>query len=136
MLLPEHLIEAAPASSNVMSVSTNQNGGATRAINKGTILKLSIEHIKELQTEVGRYRERVKELEQKIGHLKGDISEGESRNRAQHRDDSQYPGFFVQRTLHDPSRTGASEGERMNSLQFQRQFGNLHISPEDLGRQP
>ncbi|KAI8138563.1 hypothetical protein BJV82DRAFT_287949 [Fennellomyces sp. T-0311] len=137
MLLPERLLELAPASSNVMSVSTNQNGGNTRAVNKGTVLKLSIDHIKELQTEVCRYREKIEELEQKIGYLKsrGHISEGDLSNQTQHRDDSQYPGFFVHRAPHGAASVGAPERERMNPQQFQRQSANLHMSLEELARQ-
>ncbi|KAL0077912.1 hypothetical protein J3Q64DRAFT_1287749 [Phycomyces blakesleeanus] len=66
MLLPERLLETAPTTSNVMSVSTHQGGINARAINKGTILKLSVDHIKELREEVSRCQHRMAELEQLI----------------------------------------------------------------------
>ncbi|CDH58224.1 hypothetical protein RO3G_15783 [Lichtheimia corymbifera JMRC:FSU:9682] len=66
-LLPEHLLENAPTTSNVMSISTSSQLGATaKAINKGTILKLSVDHIKELQETLAQYKERVKQLEDMI----------------------------------------------------------------------
>ena len=49
-----------------MSVSSGQVGANGRAINKGTILKLSVDHIKELREEVYRYQERIKELERMV----------------------------------------------------------------------
>ncbi|KAI9315902.1 hypothetical protein BX666DRAFT_1952617 [Dichotomocladium elegans] len=61
-LLPDHLIESAPTTSNVMSVSNPP----AKAINKGTILKLSVEHIRELQDALLRYKNRAEQLERMI----------------------------------------------------------------------
>ncbi|KAI7887447.1 HLH-domain-containing protein [Lichtheimia hyalospora FSU 10163] len=130
-LLPEHLLETAPTSSNVMTVSSNQGtpGNNTRAINKGTILKLSVDHIKELQGELSRYQDRVRDLEQMIEDLKtGKMpammhphpSQSSNRlpppppNEQQHQD---HPPIHL---THDN--------------RFQQQFGNLHISPDQLTR--
>ncbi|KAI8391370.1 helix-loop-helix DNA-binding domain-containing protein [Radiomyces spectabilis] len=65
-LLPEHLLETAPTTSNVMAVAGAQNGANGKAINKGTILKLSVDHIKELREEVVRYKEKIQELERMV----------------------------------------------------------------------
>ncbi|KAI8098393.1 uncharacterized protein B0P05DRAFT_521769 [Gilbertella persicaria] len=65
-LLPERLLDTAPTSSNVMAVSSGQVGTNGRAINKGTILKLSVDHIKELREEVHQYQERIRELERMV----------------------------------------------------------------------
>ncbi|KAI7902867.1 uncharacterized protein BX663DRAFT_508697 [Cokeromyces recurvatus] len=76
-LLPERLIDTAPTSSNVMAIaSAGQVGANGRAINKGTILKLSVDHIKELREEVNRYQARIIELEEMI--------EGAKKNNTRH----------------------------------------------------
>ncbi|KAI8997296.1 helix-loop-helix DNA-binding domain-containing protein [Pilobolus umbonatus] len=69
-LLPERLLETAPTSSNMMTVSSAQGGANGRAINKGAILKLSVDHIKELREDVNKYQERIKELERMIDSIK------------------------------------------------------------------
>ncbi|KAI9274683.1 helix-loop-helix DNA-binding domain-containing protein [Phascolomyces articulosus] len=182
MLLPEHLLETAPTSSNVMSVSTSQGGTNTRAINKGTILKLSVDHIKELQIEVTRYQEKIRELENNIEGLKSDSSSSSiigggggyntttappppgneyMNNHRMHPNDHQHhphPHHHPQQQPH-PQHTSSSsllahhaqqhdslthepihlvdssQRERMNSIQFQQQFGNLHITPGEMARQ-
>ncbi|KAI9468447.1 MAG: helix-loop-helix DNA-binding domain-containing protein [Benjaminiella poitrasii] len=70
-LLPERLIDTAPTSSNVMAIaSAGQVGANGRAINKGTILKLSVDHIKELREDVSQYQARIRELEGMIERAK------------------------------------------------------------------
>ena len=72
-LLPDHLIDAVPPTANVMTTSLQQgNHGnpAIRAINKGTILKLSVEHIKELYSELSRYKDKINQLEHMIKDMK------------------------------------------------------------------
>ena len=179
MLLPDHLLETAPTSSNVMSVSANQSGGNTRAINKGTILKLSVDHIKELQLELTRYQEKIRELESKIGGLKseaattstaigkselvasfnnttvpGDDFMGNNRihqHQPQQQQQQPHPqhttssssllAHHSQQQQHDSLShetihlVDSSQRERMNSVQFQQQFGNLHITPDEMQRQ-
>jgi hypothetical protein len=82
-----------------MSVSSGQVGTNGRAINKGTILKLSVDHIKELRDEVSRYQERIRELEHMIEAAKrGELV------------DNQQP-----------------QHERMNSIQIRQQFNNMQI---------
>ncbi|EIE79684.1 hypothetical protein RO3G_04389 [Rhizopus delemar RA 99-880] len=54
-LLPDHLLESVPASANVMTVTTGQSGTNGKPINKGTILKLSVDYIKELKEHVSDF---------------------------------------------------------------------------------
>ena len=180
MLLPDYLLETAPTSSNVMSVSANQSGGNTRAINKGTILKLSVDHIKELQRELTRYQEKIRELESKIDDFKSEAATtstaiGKS-GRVTSYNNKTVPGndFTGNNRIHQhqpqqpqqqqpqphPQHTtssssllahhsqqqhdslsheaihlvDSSQREQMNSVQFQQQFGNLHITPDEMTR--
>lgn len=113
-LLPERLIEAAPTSSNVMSVTNGQANTNGRAINKGTILKLSVDHIKELREEVTQYQERIRELEQMIeAAKKGEIIKDEN---------------MKQSFLNNNSSTTERSHQQMGSLQFSQQFNNLQIA--------
>ncbi|KAL1936408.1 hypothetical protein VTP01DRAFT_542 [Rhizomucor pusillus] len=146
-LLPDHLIETAPTSSNVMTVPS-QNGQITRAINKGTILKLSVDHIKELQAMVTRYHERIQELEHMIENIKNRKGVPENANFANEIYSSQKPmqspiptmqqNVLAQQQQHqqqqhpsEPVRLveSSTTRERAGSIQFQQQFGNLHIAP-------
>lgn len=87
-----------------MSVSSGQVGANGRAINKGTILKLSVDHIKELREDLGRYQERIRELEQMIDAAKrGDI------------------------VIDNNARSNNSGHQRVGSIQFRQQFNNLQI---------
>lgn len=88
-----------------MSVSSNQVGANGRAINKGTILKLSVDHIKELREDVGRYQDRIRELEQMIESAKrGELM------------------------LDNKSNYDTTRGhQRVGSIQFRQQFNNLQI---------
>ncbi|KAI8077488.1 hypothetical protein BDF21DRAFT_341780 [Thamnidium elegans] len=99
----ERIHDSAPTSSNVMSVSSGQVGANGRAINKGTILKLSVDHIKELREDVGRYQERIRELEQMI----------ESAKRGE--------------MIIDSNTRSNSGHQRVGSIQFRQQFNNLQI---------
>lgn len=145
-LLPDHLIETAPTSSNVMTVPS-QNGQITRAINKGTILKLSVDHIKELQAMVTRYHERIQELEHMIENIKNRKGVPENANFANEIYSSQKPmqspiptmqqNVLAQQQQHqqqqhpsEPVRLveSSTTRERAGSIQFQQQFGNLHIA--------
>ncbi|KAF7731694.1 hypothetical protein EC973_008865 [Apophysomyces ossiformis] len=129
-LLPEHMLETAPTSSNAMAIAGNQNIPNGKAVNKGTILKLSVDHIKELREEVVRYKDRVKELEQLINAAKrGEyISEKESYSSQQLQNNQRSTDNFYSSS--QPMRAMEavhSRHERAGSLQFQQQFGNLHI---------
>lgn len=113
-MLPEHLLENAPTTSNVMSISTSSQLGATaKAINKGTILKLSVDHIKELQETLAQYKERVKQLEDMIEAAR--MGNGGNNGGGNPAD---------QKINHDKN---PSRHERTESLQIRQQFGNLHI---------
>ncbi|KAI9259585.1 helix-loop-helix DNA-binding domain-containing protein [Phascolomyces articulosus] len=111
-LLPDHLLENAPTTSNVMSVSSSNQGGAgasnIKAINKGTILKLSVDHIKELKDTLAQYKDRVDELERLIEVAKQDNPKIKTEDTAPR-----------------------SRHERIGSLQFQQQFGKLHIEDSE-----
>ncbi|KAI7905384.1 helix-loop-helix DNA-binding domain-containing protein [Cokeromyces recurvatus] len=100
-LLPDHLIDSVPASSNVMSIAPGQSGTNAKPINKGTILKLSVDHIKELREEISGYKNRILELESLIDMAKKD---------------------------HHPLTSTKIKHERIGSIQFQQQFGKLHIT--------
>ncbi|KAI8879944.1 HLH-domain-containing protein [Backusella circina FSU 941] len=67
-LLPEKLLDTAPTTSNVMSMNGQIANG--RALNKGTILRLSVDHIKELKEDLCRYQKRVHELEHMLLSMK------------------------------------------------------------------
>ncbi|KAF7729050.1 hypothetical protein EC973_005081 [Apophysomyces ossiformis] len=152
--------ESQQRNSNVMSVSGGQGGSNTRAINKGTILKLSVDHIKELRDEVARYQERIRELEQMVdaakrGELipdhkqmnntgacaydhnfagkKGSVKEDPNGYLQQQQQQQQQNR---QNSLQQPIRLVDSNNhrhhEQVGSFQFQQQFGNLNIA-EDNG---
>jgi hypothetical protein len=97
-------LDSAPTSSNVMSVSSGQVGSNGRAINKGTILKLSVDHIKELREDVLKYQERIKELEQMI--------------------DSAKRGEMI---VDNTTRHNNVGHQRVGSIQFRQQFNNLQL---------
>ncbi|KAI8150265.1 hypothetical protein BJV82DRAFT_573437 [Fennellomyces sp. T-0311] len=108
-LLPDHLLENAPTTSNVMSVSSTQGGSGAaniKNINKGTILKLSVDHIKELKDTLAQYKDRVDELERLIDAAK----RNDDKVAIKHEEGTPRPRH-----------------ERIGSLQFQQQFGKLHI---------
>ena len=97
-----------------MSVSTSNQGGPNniKAINKGTILKLSVDHIRELKDTLTTYKDRVQELERLI-------------EAAKRQDNNNHPNNI--KTEDHSNATSRSRLERIGSLQFQQQFGKLHI---------
>jgi GTPase involved in cell partitioning and DNA repair len=97
-----------------MSVSNGQANTNGRAINKGTILKLSVDHIKELREEVAQYQERIRELEQMIEAAKrGEMVKDENTKQ--------------QACSFNNNSTNERSHQRMGSLQFNQQFNNLQI---------
>ncbi|CAO3634809.1 unnamed protein product [Mucor fragilis] len=142
-LLPEHLLESVPASSNVMSVATGQNGANGKPINKGTILKLSVDHIKELREEVTNCKGKIKDLERLIElargnqdpalqqhHLKTEDSGMDLYNQQQ----QHMHNLMAQQQQQQQQQQNAqrpSRHERVGSIQFQQQFGKLHITGEE-----
>ncbi|KAI8089492.1 uncharacterized protein BX664DRAFT_333143 [Halteromyces radiatus] len=66
-LLPNHLLDTTSSShGNIVAGSQR----SPNMINKGTILKLSVEHIKELRDQVKHYQQRIRDLEQIVHHGK------------------------------------------------------------------
>jgi hypothetical protein len=142
-MLPEHLLESVPASSNVMSVTTGQNGANGKPINKGTILKLSVDHIKELREEVTNCKGKIKELERLIELAKRGELDPLINHQQQHL--KQEDGFDIytqqqQQVMHNmmnqhnANNNGGqqrSRHERVGSIQFQQQFGKLHINGDE-----
>ncbi|CAO3655963.1 unnamed protein product [Mucor hiemalis] len=142
-LLPDHLLESVPASSNVMSVATGQNGANGKPINKGTILKLSVDHIKELREEVTNCKGKIAELERLIELAK----RGESIDGHRLKQEDNNMELYQQQVMHNLMNqhngnnvgSGGSGGrprhERVGSIQFQQQFGKLHINGGDEQQQ-
>lgn len=154
------MLENAPTSSNVNNANT-QNGG--KAINKGTILKLSVDHIKELREEVTRYKDRVKELELMIEAAKRGEPINEKKfqpiptspttsttinpnstflmnqqtvniNNNNHNHNNAHNnnnGPAANSPHTNQQGTPMIKHERVGSLQFQQQFGNLHIASDN-----
>ncbi|KAI7871629.1 hypothetical protein BDF14DRAFT_1718732 [Spinellus fusiger] len=115
--IQEHMLESAPTSSNVISSVNSQTGASGKAINKGTILKMSVDHIKDLREEVSAYKNRIKELEQLIEAAR----HGNFNQDTQHQTHMNPMNHVYSESNHRPRH------ERMGSLQFQQQFGNLNI---------
>ncbi|KAF1807584.1 helix-loop-helix DNA-binding domain-containing transcription factor [Mucor lusitanicus] len=146
-LLPEHLLESVPASSNVMSVATGQNGANGKPINKGTILKLSVDHIKELREEVTNCKGKIKDLERLIEiargnqdpalqqhHLKAEDNGMDLYNQQQQQQQQHMHNLMAQQQQQQQQQQNAqrpSRHERVGSIQFQQQFGKLHITGEE-----
>ncbi|CAO3590320.1 unnamed protein product [Absidia cylindrospora] len=63
-LLPTHLLDT--NTSPIIGITGSQKSPSS--INKGTILKLSVDHIKELRDQVMHYQQRISELEQVLYH--------------------------------------------------------------------
>ncbi|KAI8641956.1 helix-loop-helix DNA-binding domain-containing protein, partial [Parasitella parasitica] len=120
-LLPEKLLDSAPTSSNVMSVSNGQVGSNGRAINKGTILKLSVDHIKELREDVSNYQEQIKKLEYMI----------ECAKRGELIPDMATPNMpnAVHNTFDAADNTPRNGHQRVGSIQFRQQFHSLQLGP-------
>ena len=112
-------MDSAPTSSNVMSVSSGQIGPNGRAINKGTILKLSVDHIKELREDVLKYQERIRELEQMIDCAKrGEPIMDTNADPLQYTPQQQNHHQQQMRQGH----------QRVGSIQFRQQFNNLNMN--------
>lgn len=128
-MLPDHLLESVPASSNVMSVATGQNGANGKPINKGTILKLSVDHIKELREEVTNCKSKIQELERLIELAK----RGEIDHRLKQEDNNidLYTQQQVMHNMMNQHNNARSRHERVGSIQFQQQFGKLHITGDE-----
>ncbi|CAO3600092.1 unnamed protein product [Absidia cylindrospora] len=158
-LLPDHVLENAPSSSNANHSSNIQNGG--KAINKGTILKFSVDYIKDLREQVARYQDRAQELERMIEMAKTGATTTTATTATHHHADQ--PSFLsssstglkenrrnpssspllLKNHIDSTSTISANNGinthqqrERVGSLQFQQQFGNLHIASDDPSSQP
>lgn len=143
-LLPEHLLESVPASSNVMSVATGQNGANGKPINKGTILKLSVDHIKELREEVTNCKGKIKDLERLIEiargnqdpalqhHLKTEDNGMDLYNQQQQQQQQHMHSLMAQQQQQQQQNAQRpNRHERVGSIQFQQQFGKLHITGEE-----
>jgi hypothetical protein len=136
-----------------MSVATGQNGANGKPINKGTILKLSVDHIKELREEVTNCKGKIKELERLIDlarrdqdpnmqhHLKTEEDNMELYNQQQqqqhmHNLMAQQQHQQQQHQQHQQQQQQQNAArpprhERVGSIQFQQQFGKLHITGEE-----
>ncbi|KAI9321878.1 hypothetical protein BX666DRAFT_1906529 [Dichotomocladium elegans] len=123
-LLPEHMLDNAPSAINTSSVPFHYLGGGSnssnssstqRTVNKGTILKLSVDHIRELQSEVSRYQIRVRELEQVIEELRYRNETKISPNGERPPQDHQHP---------------LPQSSQLQSLTASSTFGDLHVSPD------
>lgn len=137
-LLPERLLDSAPTSSNVMSVSSGQVGANGRAINKGTILKLSVDHIKELREDVLKYQERIRELEQMIesakrGEMMMDTKQHQTQphqHQHQHQQQQQQQYDNTNANTNNNNNNTAARGgghQRVGSIQFRQQFNSLQL---------
>jgi hypothetical protein len=141
-------------------VATGGAGNATvqKAINKGTILKMSVDHIRNLKTDAARYQARIKELEAMLEAAKNgeyvDFNALRLGSTAQtstpSNDMAAFPQQYHQQqpygtsapvplrsqqqslNLNDSNRRPQPH-QRTGSLQFQQQFGNLHIDANPGG---
>ncbi|ORZ09274.1 helix-loop-helix DNA-binding domain-domain-containing protein [Absidia repens] len=168
-LLPDHVLENAPSSSNANHSSNIQNGGKT--INKGTILKFSVDYIKDLREQVACYQARAQELERMIEMAKSGAAitttttathhhaeqssflmnpppssstglKETRRNSSSSSSPSSSSSLLLKNHIGTTSSVAANNGvntqqhcERVGSLQFQQQFGNLHIASDDPSSQ-
>jgi hypothetical protein len=94
-----------------MSVTTGQGGANGKPINKGTILKLSVDHIREMKEEANHCKERIRELEKMVEVAK-------------------QGGDFMKIKEENVFQENRGRHERVGSIQFQQQFGKLHINNE------
>lgn len=130
-----------------MSVATGQNGANGKPINKGTILKLSVDHIKELREEVTNCKGKIKDLERLIEiargnqdpalqqhHLKAEDNGMDLYNQQQQQQQQHMHNLMAQQQQQQQQQQNAqrpSRHERVGSIQFQQQFGKLHITGEE-----
>jgi hypothetical protein len=113
-----------------MTVTTGQNGTNGKPINKGTILKLSVDHIKELKGEVMSYKDKIRDLERRIEAAKrGDINQDPTMTIKQEDGGmniyNQQQQHQQQQAIHLIPNKGH---ERAGSAQFQQKFGKLNIA--------
>ena len=113
-----------------MSVATGQNGANGKPINKGTILKLSVDHIKELREEVTNCKGKIKELERLIDLARRDQDPNMQHHLKTEEDNME---LYNQQQQQQQQQNSARppRHERVGSIQFQQQFGKLHITGEE-----
>jgi Helix-loop-helix DNA-binding domain len=153
LLLPEYLLDnPPPGSTNVVTTPGAASSSAQKAINKGTILKMSVDHIRTLKTDAARYQARIKELEAMLDAAKsGEYVDFDTLQLGRTgqaptptNDMNVFPPQYQQHqaygasapvplrsqqqslNLNDSNRRPQPH-QRTGSLQFQQQFGNLHI---------
>ncbi|KAI9288870.1 helix-loop-helix DNA-binding domain-containing protein [Umbelopsis sp. AD052] len=158
LLLPEHLLDnPPPGSTNVVTTPGAASGSAAqKAINKGTILKMSVDHIRNLRSDAARYQARIKELETMLEAAKSgeyvdfDTLQLGRTGQTQPNEMNAFPPQYQQHqsygasapvplrsqqqslNLNDSNRRPQPH-QRTGSLQFQQQFGNLHIDANPRG---
>lgn len=154
-LLPEHMLENPPPGSTsiVTGPGSGSGGSVQKAVNKGTILRMSVDHIKNLKNDAARYQARIQDLETMLeaakkgeyvdfdsiqaNHQQGGMMGSNQTNDMiviQHQYQQQQYGSSpmaqrnqqVQMNLNESSQRPQPH-QRTGSMQFQQQFGNLHI---------
>ncbi|ORZ03012.1 hypothetical protein BCR43DRAFT_482580 [Syncephalastrum racemosum] len=113
-----------------MSVSSSQAAANGKAINKGTILKLSVDHIRELRDQLAQYKNRVQELEHHIEAAKRGEPIPEGKMQIKPAATVSTDANIMQPPQPQKNDKDGGRHERMGSLQFQQQFGNLHIGTD------
>lgn len=160
-LLPEHLSENLSLGSTNLAAAQGVGAAANasaaqKAVNKGTILKMSVDHIKNLKSDATRYQARIKELESMLEAAKngeyvdfdafqqGRMSQGSNPNNNMVVIQSQYQPYNTSApiplrnqqqqpiNLSEASRRPQPH-QRTGSMQFQQQFGNLQIDSHTGG---
>lgn len=110
-LLPTHLLDT--NTSPVIGVTGAQK--LPTSINKGTILKLSVDHIKELRDQVMHYQQRINELEQVLYH---------HNNKHQHQHQQQQQGNLPPHPHHMQNTTMFSPIQQPLPIQSLHPLGN------------
>jgi hypothetical protein len=154
-LLPEHLLDnPPPGSTNIVTGPGSGSGGSVqKSVNKGTILKMSVDHIRNLKNDAARYQARIKDLEAMLeAAKKGEYVDFDSIHTNQQQSGMMGPNSTndmiviqhqyqqqpygsspmplrnqqVQMNINE-SNQRPQPHQRTGSMQFQQQFGNLHI---------
>lgn len=159
LLLPEHLLDnPPPGSTNVVATPGGASSSAQKNINKGTILKMSVDHIRNLKSDAARYQARIKELEAMLEAAKngefvdfdaiqlGRVGQAPTPTNEMNVFPPQYqqhqpygasapvPLRSQQQSLNlNDSNRRPQPHQRTGSLQFQQQFGNLQIDANPRG---
>lgn len=143
-----------PGSTSIVTGPGSGSGGSVqKAVNKGTILRMSVDHIKNLKNDAARYQARIQDLETMLeaakkgeyvdfdsiqaNHQQGGMMGSNQTNDMiviQHQYQQQQYGSSpmaqrnqqVQMNLNESSQRPQPH-QRTGSMQFQQQFGNLHI---------